>query len=102
MPNVSIKSKNESIAPGTHRIKTVELIDMTDGAAGASVVMKARRSVIQVESQSEAKRLKAKSEGSPWRNDSLGKAFANKSLRARKLKDPIAELKLFTDTITRG
>ena len=88
--------------PGIHRITSMRVADLTNSKENVSVVLTSKRTVSQPDDQSEAKRLKDATENSPWTDTKLGQSFANKSLRTRKLKDPITELRLFTDSITRG
>lgn len=102
MADINNFSERKRTQPGIHRIETMRINDLTNGTESVSVVMTSKRTVSQPEDKSEAKRLKDATEASPWTDTKLGKEFANKSLRTRKLKDPIAELRLFTDSITRG
>ena len=91
-----------STEPGIHRITSMKVADLTNSLESVSVVMTSKRTVAQPDDKSEALRLKEATANSPWVDTRLGDSFANKSLRTRKLKDPIEELKLFTDSITRG
>jgi len=88
--------------PGLHRITSMRVADLTNASENVSVVMTSKRTVSQPDDKSEAKRLQDAAKNSPWTDTKLGQAFANKSMRTRKLKDPIKELQLFTDSITRG
>lgn len=89
-------------APGVHRIQSMRIADLTGGNESINVVMTSKRTVSQPEDKSEANRLRDATANSPWTDSKLGKEFANKSLQTRKLKDPIEELKKFTNSITRG
>lgn len=93
---------NRRAGPGTHRISTVEVYDLTPGSdTDITITLTNRRSVTQPEENSEAKALKRQAKRSPWSSDRLSNAYADRSLRTKELKDPIAELKLFTDKMTR-
>jgi hypothetical protein len=96
-----ITDENTSNAKGSHRITSMRLFDLAGGSGKPPIVIKATRQIEQSEQKSEAKRLKTIATASPWTDDRLGKAFANKSLNANKLKDPLKELQKFTDSMSR-
>lgn len=94
----SIRTIKDAVV--SNRITTMEILDLTDGQTDVTVIMKNKRQVTQPESQAEARQLLQRAKKSPWRDDRLGKEFANKSLQTRKLKNPADELKSFVDSIT--
>lgn len=101
MADINKFEESQRSKPGSHRINSMRIGDLTNGAETVQVVLTGRRTVNQVDDKAEATRLKNKVNESPWTEVGLGQAFANKSLRTRKMKDPAQELKLFTDSITR-
>ena len=83
---------------GIHKIKPLEIYDLTNSGEGVSVVMKVTKNVTTSETVAD---IKKKVKDSPWHEDDMAKAHMAKNTEASKLKDPVARLRKVNELLGR-
>ena len=83
---------------GNHRIKTMEIIDLTQTNEDIAVVMKMTRNVSTSDSIKDSHQA---IKDSPWHEDDLAKSYVERREQTKKLQDPVSRLRKINEILGR-